>query len=310
MVELEYGASCEYDPLLKVLMFRPGDEINQITFESYRELAFRDVVYKKRFQEEHDAFCELLKGENIDVILLNDLLAEQDLSCLNPNMVYVRDTGTISRVGFIQMRMALQVRTAEPILVAKSLEKLGIPQYLSIVPPGLLEGGDLVYPDGSTLIIGYGSRSNEEGAMQMAKVALENLVKTVILVPLPSWRVHLDGGLMFIDRDLVIYHPASVEMFPARVMRKDDDLELMPLMDFIKENFEAETIPVSNNELYLFGTNMICLDQRKCVAYEWNERIIEELHQRSVDVLAIQGGELARGGGGPHCMTLPIQRKR
>ncbi|MFX1511707.1 MAG: arginine deiminase family protein [Promethearchaeota archaeon] len=53
---------------------------------------------------------------------------------------------------------------------------------------------------------------------------------------------------------------------------------------------------------------MICLDQRKCIASEWNERINTELDQRGVDVLTIQGGELACGGGGPHCMTLPILR--
>ncbi|MFX0094271.1 MAG: arginine deiminase family protein [Candidatus Hodarchaeota archaeon] len=282
----------------------------QITFASYQELAFRDVVYSRRFQAEHDDFTDLLREENIDVILLNELLSEQDLACANPNMVYVRDTCTITNAGFVQMRIAPLVRTAEPMLVAKSLGKLGIPHLLSINSPGLLEGGDLVYPDDSTLMIGYGPRSNEDGVMQIVKAALNKVVDTIVLVPLPSWRVHLDGGLMFVDRDLLIYHPASVETFPVRVLHKDKPLELMPLLKFIKENFDPETIPISNNELYLFGANILCLARRKCVAYEWNERIIEELLQRSVEVLTIQGGELARGGGGPHCMTLPICRKK
>ena len=307
---MEFGATCEYDPLRKVMLFRPGLEIAQITFETFKELSFRDVVYWKRFQKEHDAFCELLKGENIEVILLNDLLSEQDMSIIDPNMVYLRDTCAIPSSGYIQMRMFHQVRTPEPILVTRSLKKLGIPPLLSITSPGILEGGDFVFPDGQTLMIGYGTRTNEDGLNQVIRIALEKVVEAVILVPLPSWRVHLDGGMMFVDKDLIIYHPASVGTFPARVMRREEPVQFVSLMDFVKENYDAETIPISDNELYLFGANVVCLDRRKCVIYEWNERIIKELRERSVEVLPIQGGELARGGGGPHCMTLPILRKQ
>ncbi len=294
-------------------MFRPGIEITQVTKDSYQELTFRDVVYWRRFQEEHDTFCELLRQENVTVILLNDLLGEQDFSIIDPNMVYTRDTGTITSAGFIQMRMAHQVRKPEPILVARSLKKLGITLLGSIEAPGLLEGGDLVYPDEQTLFIGSnGFRTNEEGVSQITKVALEkNLIDKIVIVPLPSWRVHLDGGLMFIDKDLFLYHPDSVETFPVRVICKDEPIEFLPLMDFIRENFDAaEGIPISDNELYLFGANVVCLNHRKCLIYEWNERIIDELRERSVEVLPIQGGELSRGGGGPHCMTLPILRKK
>ncbi|MHA2202772.1 MAG: dimethylarginine dimethylaminohydrolase family protein [Candidatus Hodarchaeales archaeon] len=309
---LEFGATCEYYPLRKVLMYRPGIEITQVTKDSYQELTFRDVVYWRQFQREHDAFCELLRGENIEVILLNDLLEEQDFSIIDPNMVYTRDTGAITDAGFVQMRMAHQVRRPETTLVARSLLKLGISELVSINAPGLLEGGDFVYPDEHTLMIGSnGIRTNEEGISQVTKAVLrKNVVNKVVYVPLPSWRVHLDGGLMFVDKDLFIYHPASVETFPLRIIRGNEPVEFVALMDFIKENYDAEGIAITDNELYLFGANVVCLDRRKVVVYEWNERIISELRDRSVEVLSIQGGELSRGGGGPHCMTLPILRKK
>ncbi|UCE14502.1 MAG: hypothetical protein JSV04_04820 [Candidatus Heimdallarchaeota archaeon] len=295
-------------------MFRPGVEITQVTKDSYQELTFRDVVYWRRFQQEHDDFCELLRGENIEVVLLNDLLTEEDLTVVNPNMTYVRDACATTSRGFIQMRMAHQVRKPEPFMIARAVSNLGIPPLLSITSPGLLEGGDFVYPDDRTLLVGSnGIRTNEEGVSQLSKVLLDNrIVDIVVLVPLPSWRVHLDGGLMFIDKDLFIYHPNSVQTFPVRVMRRDEPIDFVPIMEFIKNTFDgAEGIPITDNELYLYGANIICLNKRKCVAYEWNERIIrEELQERGVEVLSIQGGELARGGGGPHCMTMPILRKK
>lgn len=308
---MEYGATCEYYPLKKVLMFRPGEEVKKITFHSYNELSFRDVVYWKRFQLEHDQFCTLLQNEGIDVVFLNDLLSDEDTKVVNPNSVYTRDSGVVTKAGSLQMRMAHQVRTTEPTLVTRGLEKLDVPLLRAISSPGLLEGGDFVYPNDNTLMIGYSTRTNEEGAHQAIKALFDNsIVNTVVLVPLPSWRVHLDGGLMFIDKDLFLYHPNAVETFPVRVHRKDEGIKMMPIMDFINESFDAEKIPITDNELYLFAANVVCLDKRKCVIYEWNERIIQELKERGVDVLTIQGSELARGGGGPHCMTLPILRQK
>jgi N-dimethylarginine dimethylaminohydrolase len=206
--------------------------------------------------------------------------------------------------------MASQVRHPEPIIVAKALETLRVPKIHVTNPPGLLEGGDFVFPDDQTLMIGYGTRTNEEGAMQAAYEVLKSSIKTVVLVPLPSWRVHLDGGLMFVDKDLILYHPASVTTFPVKIIRKNESIELTTLLEFLDINYEVEKIPITDNELYLFGANVVCLNRRKCVIYEWNERIIKELTQRSVETLPIQGYELARGGGGPHCMTLPILRKK
>jgi arginine deiminase len=308
---MNYGASCEYYPLKKVLMFRPGEEVSKVTFNSYQELSFRDVVYWRQFQKEHDRFCTILQNESIKVIYLNKLLSEDDNKSVNPNSVYTRDSGSITSAGSIQMRMANQIRTSEPVLVTRGLKKLGIPLLHEITSPGLLEGGDFVYPDENTLMIGYGTRSNEEGALQVTRTVLRNTsVKTIVLIPLPSWRVHLDGGLMFIDKDLILYHPDSVETFPVRVHRQNKGIRIIPLMDFISENFDAEKISITDNELYLFGVNVLCLGKRKCVIYEWNERIIHELKERNVDVLSLEGGELSRGGGGPHCMTLPILRQK
>ncbi|MHA1975829.1 MAG: arginine deiminase family protein [Candidatus Hodarchaeales archaeon] len=307
---MEIGATCEYNPLKKVLLFRPGREIEQLTIDTYKELSFRDVVYWRRFQQEHDQFSDLLRNEQIDVVLLNDMLRKEDKAILDPNMVYMRDTGAVVDSGYIQMRMASQVRSPEPVIVAKALESLGVKKTHVTSSPGLLEGGDLVFPDEETLMIGYGPRSNEEGAIQLVDKLLKSDLKTVVLVPLPSWRVHLDGGLMFVDKDLLLYHSMSVTSFPARVYRKNELVEITSLISFLNEHFSPEKIPITDNELYLFGANVVCLNRRKCVVYEWNERIIEELSQHGVEALPIQGSELSRGGGGPHCMTLPILRKK
>lgn len=291
-------------------MFRPGLEVKQITVDTYDEFSFRDVVYWKRFQEEHDTFCDILRAENVEVIYLNDHLTESEQRVVDPNLVYMRDTCAIPHSGFIQMRMAKQVRTREPELVARGLERLGVPRFHTVSSPGLLEGGDFVFPDQETLFIGYNPRSNEEGAMGTARVLLEKKVmKTVVLVPIPSWRVHLDGGLMFVDRDLILVYPPAVQTFPSSVMRQDEAPLLVPLMDFITEEYNPGKIAVSDNEVYSFGANVVCIDRRKCVIYESNERIITELGEKGVEVLTIPGSELARGGGGPHCMTLPLLRK-
>jgi arginine deiminase len=70
----------------------------------------------------------------------------------------------------------------------------------------------------------------------------------------------------------------------------------------------VEFIYADDAEVRVFGTNVLGLGDRKCVSYEWNERIINELEERSFDVIRIPGSQLSIGGGGPHCMSCPILR--
>ncbi len=66
----------EYDPLEAVLVHRPGPEIDRLTHDNMVEYLFEDIPYLKRMQEEHDAFCETMRNQGIEVVYLEHLLAE------------------------------------------------------------------------------------------------------------------------------------------------------------------------------------------------------------------------------------------
>jgi len=187
------------------------------------------------------------------------------------------------------------------------MEKLGIPVALRVTPPGMVEGGDFVWLDEETVMMGFGTRSNEAGVNMVKETMLGKTVKEMVAVPLPSFRVHLDGALMMIAPDLALFHKGSLGLFPSYVY-DGDGVRLVFLEDYLKEK-EIELIYANDAEVRMFGTNIIGLGSGKCVSYEWNERIMGVLGERGFDVIGIPGSQLSIGGGGPHCMTAPIHRE-
>ncbi|MGQ9680344.1 MAG: dimethylarginine dimethylaminohydrolase family protein [Candidatus Bathyarchaeia archaeon] len=308
-MKLDYGAQTEYGSLKKVLMYRPTHELNRINPGNKDAYLFRDVVYWREFQKEHDEFTKALRGEHIEVILLEDLLDPDEKNIANrlPNLVYTRDTCTVTKLGAIPLRMTYQARYPEPLLVKKAMQRLGIPIALEITPPGLVEGGDFVYLNDETLLIGFGTRTNELGLNMIKDKLMKETIKEFVAVPLPSFRVHLDGALMVMSKDLALFHKASLDMFPSYLYR-DSEVELVFLEDYFKDK-GVELLYVDDSEVRMFGTNIVGLGGGKCVSYEWNDRIISELENRGFDVIRIPGSQLSIGGGGPHCMTCPILRK-
>ncbi len=66
----------EIGPLKRVLLHRPGRELENLMPEYIERLLFDDIPYLKIAQEEHDAFCDLLRKNGVEVVYLTDLVAE------------------------------------------------------------------------------------------------------------------------------------------------------------------------------------------------------------------------------------------
>jgi len=145
------------------------------------------------------------------------------------------------------------------------------------------------------------------GVEQVNERMMGVTVKEFVAVPLPSFRVHLDGALMVMSPDLALFHKGSLGLFPSYVY-DGDGVRLQFLEDYLKGK-GLELVYANDTEVRMFGTNIVGLGGGKCVSYEWNERIMAILEERGFDVIGIPGSQLSIGGGGPHCMTAPIHRE-
>ena len=66
----------EVKPLKKVLLHRPGRELLNLTPNTLEELLFDDIPYLKVAEEEHDAFSQVLRDNGVEVVYLEDLMAQ------------------------------------------------------------------------------------------------------------------------------------------------------------------------------------------------------------------------------------------
>ena len=66
----------EIGKLKKVLLHRPGQELEHLVPGDLERLLFDDIPYLKAAQNEHDLFAEIMRGQGVEVVYLEDLTAE------------------------------------------------------------------------------------------------------------------------------------------------------------------------------------------------------------------------------------------
>jgi arginine deiminase len=66
----------EIGKLKKVLLHRPGKELENLMPEYLDRLLFDDIPYLKIAQQEHDAFADIFKKNGVEVVYLEDLVVE------------------------------------------------------------------------------------------------------------------------------------------------------------------------------------------------------------------------------------------
>ena len=66
----------EIGRLRKVMLHRPGMELENLMPEYLEQLLFDDIPYLKEAQREHDAFADCMRNQGVEVVYLTDLVLE------------------------------------------------------------------------------------------------------------------------------------------------------------------------------------------------------------------------------------------
>ena len=240
--------------------------------------------------DEYESFLELLRGTG-EIHLL-------PAAGVGLDSIYVRDAAVVCDRGVILCRMGKPQRMGEPAALESTLRALGYAILGSIQPPGRLEGGDVVWLDERTIAVGRGYRTNDAGIAQLRSL-LGDSIDELVTVPLPHWRgagdvFHLMSIVSPVDRDLaVVYSPLMPVPFRERLIEHG-----MTLIEVPDEEFES------------MGANVLALAPRRCVIVKGNSITRTKLEAAGATVLEYSGIEISlKGGGGPTCLTRPLQRQ-
>lgn len=258
----------------------------------WRELNFTAEPNLRRALTEFDRFREMVASTGAEVLTL----PAADETGLDS--IYTRDASVVTSKGVVLCRMGKPQRAGEPAAQRRAFETWGIPVAGAIEAPGQLEGGDVVWLDEQTIVVGRGYRTNAEGIRQLR--ALLGPAVELIEVPLPHWRgpedvFHLMSIISPVDRDLaVVYSPLMPVPFRDTLLARGLSL-----------------IEVPDAEFATMGANVLAVAPRMCVMVDGNPETFKRLEQAGASVLSYPGDEISlKGGGGPTCLTRPIGRVR
>ena len=70
------GVNSEVGVLKTVIVHRPDLAHERLSPTNCHELLFDDVIWVRRARQEHDAFVDLMRGRDVEVLLFHELLAE------------------------------------------------------------------------------------------------------------------------------------------------------------------------------------------------------------------------------------------
>jgi N-dimethylarginine dimethylaminohydrolase len=283
--ERTFGGQTLVAPLRRVLVRTPDPP----ALARWREFGWLAEPNPVLAAEQHEALCELLRGAGAEV-----LFARSDVAG-DPDAVYVFDPVIVSDDGALLLRPGKEGRRAEPPAIAEDLRALGVPIAFEMRAPATAEGGDTMWLDERTLLVGRSYRTNDGGirALREALPGVEVLAFDLPRLRGPDACLHLLSLLSPLDDDLVVAYPP---LMPIRL------LELLA-------GRGIAMVEVPEEEFGSMGPNVLALAPRVVVAVDGNPETRRRMESAGVDVSVFEGSEIAhKGEGGPTCLTRPLLR--
>ncbi len=254
----------------------------------WREYGWRAAPDSAAAAAEHEALCALLEAAGAEVVVSRHNPG-------NPDAIYVYDPVLVGREGAVLLRPGKEGRRGEPGALRAELESAGVPLAGAVDEPAIVEGGDTVWLDGDTLLVGIGYRTNER-AIPALDAAFPGV--DVVAFDLPHWNgagevLHLMSFISPLDRDLALVYP---RLAPVR------------LLGLLAER-GIRVVEVPDEEFESQGPNVLALGPRRALALAGSPETRRRMERAGVDVEVYRGEEISRkGDGGPTCLTRPLLR--
>lgn len=283
----------EYHPIKRVFLKPPQNAFRsqQMLDEQWRDLNYLSLPNFENSLKEYNSFLETLKTKDAEFLFFeNDERTSID-------SIYCRDASIATNFGMIICNMGKSGRINEPQAQEKNYLSQNIQILGKIESPGTLEGGDVAWLDESTLAVGHTYRTNEAGIDQLKKLLNPKGVD-VIVAELPHYKgkqdvFHLMSILSPVDKDLaIVYSPLMPIKFRNELISRGIQLIEVP-----EEEFES------------MGCNVLAISPRHCIMVEGNPLTKKQLEEAGCKVVTYKGSEISvKGGGGPTCLTRPLER--
>jgi N-dimethylarginine dimethylaminohydrolase len=253
-----WGCNTDVGRLRVVLMHRPGEELS---------------VVKNQPMPEIGGFGDPEKG------------------WYWMGQIYTRDSVVGVPGGAIVTRLARRVRRGEELPVTRALANAGCPILATIHGSAVFEGGGFAFLDAKTAVCSESIACNGEGVRQIEAV-LSGLGVTLIKVPMPGYRIHIDGSFMMIDVDTAIVNVNELPYFFIDYLKRRGMrlIELPP-----------DDSPMSLNCLAIAPGRVVMRGNR-------SPRLADRLDAAGITVLTCSYDAVELGGGGIHCSTAPLVR--
>jgi N-dimethylarginine dimethylaminohydrolase len=279
-----YGSASMTGRLERVLVRPPLPE----DAENWRAYGWRAAPDVAAAVAEHEDFRALLESAGAEVVV-----STHDPG--NPDAMYVYDPVLVGAEGAVLLRPGKEGRRTEPGAIAASLADAGVPVAHALAEPVVAEGGDTVWLDELTLLVGIGYRTSPAAVPALA-AAFPGV--EVVAFDLPHWNgrdevMHLMSLISPLDRDLAVVY---TRIAPVRLLELLDERGI-------------EVVEVPDDEFATQGPNVLALGPRRALALDGNPQTRRRMEAAGVDAVVYKGDEISKkGDGGPTCLTRPLLR--
>ena len=289
-----YGAQNMVACLKKVLMKRPQEFMSKVDLQKWNYTSPLDQDF---INENYNEFYKIIKNSGAEIV---------DLKLINENAelcdsIFTHDPSLVLKEGAIILNMGKKLRRKETEEHINFYNKEQIPIIGKIINNGSVEGGDCLWINNKTLLVGESDRTNKSGINQLSGILNKH---NILLIPikLPKYDnekscFHLMSLISLLDDDLAIGCMSLLPLDLINLLNKNN-IKVIEIPE--DEYFDSKTLAV----------NILALSPRNLVAMKGYPKTIDLLYKYGCQINLFSGSELCiKGEGGPTCLTRPIWRE-